>query len=324
MSRDYTTKLKILSVFAVVSGVIYLVFKYMLPVVAPFIIALIISVLVDRPVTFLENKCHIKRSIGTLVIVIAAMALLCLFVCYGGKILVKQVYDSINKIEEYKLPFNLNMDIKVINEKIVSGVVDNSPGYISGFTMVFTGVAVFIMATVFISGDMSSIRSSVKKNIFGKEIIYLGRRLKTVLGNYLKTELIIMAITCVICCVGLFIMKNPYALLLGIVIGFVDALPILGTGTIFLPWVLVLVFMHRLKQASMIMILYLICYYTRQFLEPKLMGDKFGMSPTVMLITIYAGLKLFGVMGVFTGPVALILIREISDIVIKKLVIEDK
>lgn len=252
------------------------------------------------------------------------MALLCLFVCYGGKILVKQVYDFINKIEEYKLPFNLNMDIKVINEKIVSGVVDNSPGYISGFTMVFTGVAVFIMATVFISGDMSSIRSSVKKNIFGKEIIYLGRRLKTVLGNYLKTELIIMAITCVICCVGLFIMKNPYALLLGIVIGFVDALPILGTGTIFLPWVLVLVFMHRLKQASMIMILYLICYYTRQFLEPKLMGDKFGMSPTVMLITIYAGLKLFGVMGVFTGPVALILIREISDIVIKKLVIEDK
>ena len=119
-------------------------------------------------------------------------------------------------------------------------------------------------------------------------------------------------------------MKNPYALLLGIVIGFVDALPILGTGTIFLPWVLVLVFMHKLKQASMIMILYLICYYTRQFLEPKLMGDKFGMSPTVMLITIYAGLKLFGVMGVFTGPVALILIREISDIVIKKLVIEDK
>lgn len=191
MSRDYTTKLKILSVFAVVSGVIYIVFKYMLPVVAPFIIALIISVLVDRPVTFLENKCHIKRSIGTLVIVIAAMALLCLFVCYGGKILVKQVYDFINKIEEYKLPFNLNMDIKVINEKIVSGVLDNSPGYISGFTMVFTGVAVFIMATVFISGDMSSIRSSVKKNIFGKEIIYLGRRLKTVLGNYLKTELII-------------------------------------------------------------------------------------------------------------------------------------
>lgn len=233
MSRDYITKLKILSVFAVVSGVIYIVFKYMLPVVAPFIIALIISVLVDRPVTFLENKCHIKRSIGTLVIVIAAMALLCLFVCYGGKILVKQVYDFINKIEEYKLPFNLNMDIKVINEKIVSRVVDNSPGYISGFTMVFTGVAVFIMATVFISGDMSSIRSSVKKNIFGKEIIYLGRRLKTVLGNYLKTELIIMAITCVICCVGLFIMKNPYALLLGIVIGFVDALPILGTGTIF-------------------------------------------------------------------------------------------
>lgn len=69
----------------------------------------------------------------------------------------------------------------------------------------------------------------------------------------------------------------------------------------------------------MIMILYLICYYTRQFLEPKLMGVKFGMSPTVMLITIYAGLKLFGVMGVFTGPVALILIREISDIVIKNL-----
>ena len=63
MSRDYTTKLKILSVFAVVSGVIYLVFKYMLPVVAPFIIALIISVLVDRPVTFLENKCHNRKHI---------------------------------------------------------------------------------------------------------------------------------------------------------------------------------------------------------------------------------------------------------------------
>ena len=77
--------------------------------------------------------------------------------------------------------------------------------------------------------------------------------------------------------------------------------------------------MKNFKQAVFIFLLYIVCYYTRQFLEPKLMGDKLGISPVMMLASIYVGMLLFGIVGVFTGPVAYVLIKEIAGIILMQL-----
>ena len=73
-------------------------------------------------------------------------------------------------------------------------------------------------------------------------------------------------------------MGNPYALLLGVLIGIIDALPVLGTGTVFIPWCIILFVMGKYSSAVAILVIYLVAYYTRELLEPKLMGAGFGAS----------------------------------------------
>ena len=166
---------------------------------------------------------------------------------------------------------------------------------------------------------MPKIKVQCDNSIFGTELKFLGGRLKDILTTYVKTQLIIMTLTCIICSAGLYFMGNPYALLLGVLIGIIDALPVLGTGTVFIPWCIILLIMGKYSSAVAILVIYLVAYYTRELLEPKLMGAGFGVSPVLMLVSLYVGLILFGISGVITGPVAVILIREICTRLIKKL-----
>ena len=347
MSRENQKKIIIFGIYTGVTGIVILSFKYLLPLVTPFVFALLIAALIEKPVAFLEKNWHIKRTAGSVIAVVILSVILILTAYFGGRTLINQIRNFMEnsgkyceKAKEIIGNFCKKFDglfclkegssycyvdgqvqniMRNLSEKGGSIAINNSKNLISGFTMLFTAFAITIMGTLFISKDMENFKQGIRKNYFKKEIIFIGARLKAVLGTYFKTEFIIMSITSAICIVGLLFLKNKYAFLLGIIIGLVDALPILGTGTIFIPWSIVLLLMRNIKKAAFIFVLYLVCYYVRQFLEPKLMGDKFGISPVIMLLSIYAGLKLFGIMGVFLGPIALILSKELSAMIIKNL-----
>ena len=99
--------------------------------------------------------------------------------------------------------------------------------------------------------------------------------------------------------------------MLGIVIGILDALPFLGTGTILLPWAVVLLIRGEYWLALGYGVLFLVTNTARDLLEPRLIGKRIGIYPFVMALSVYVGLCLFGPTGVFTGPVGLVLIMEI-------------
>ena len=122
----------------------------------------------------------------------------------------------------------------------------------------------------------------------------------------------------VICGVGLLWLRNPYWLLLGIVLGLVDALPVFGTGTILMPWAVVCVLCGSYRYAAVLLAMCFISYVVREYLEPKLMGKGLGTHPLGMLAAVYVGLVLFGVAGVITGPLAFILIRELVTFINRK------
>lgn len=98
--------------------------------------------------------------------------------------------------------------------------------------------------------------------------------------------------------------------LVGCGIGLCDALPFFGTGTVFIPWLLFKVFCGQYLLAGAYGIIYLICNFTREFLEPKLIGSKLPFIRCCVDCT-YVGLCVFGVFGFFLGPVAGLLIAEI-------------
>ena len=110
---------------------------------------------------------------------------------------------------------------------------------------------------------------------------------------------------------GLWVLQNSYALLVGILIGFLDALPFIGTGTILLPWAALELFRGDFFHAAAYLTFFLITNSTRDFLEPRLLGEKLGVYPIVIAVVVYVGICIFGPAGVLLGPLMLLVIREV-------------
>ncbi len=128
---------------------------------------------------------------------------------------------------------------------------------------------------------------------------------------YLKAQGLIILVVILMCTAGLWMLGNPYFLLLGILIGMMDALPFIGTGTLLIPMAVYLIFRGSYGLAAGHVVLFLATYVTREFLEPRLIGAKLGIYPFAMIVVVYVGLYLYGPAGVLLGPVSLLLVMEV-------------
>ena len=133
-------------------------------------------------------------------------------------------------------------------------------------------------------------------------------------GGYLKAQSIIMGIIMALSILGVWISGSTKAPIpVGIGIGFLDALPVFGTGTVFVPWILVLALQKRFASAAVLAVTYGICMLTREILEPRLIGNRLGILPIVILMSVYVGVKLYGFGGILLGPLSVLLIRELWE-----------
>ena len=110
---------------------------------------------------------------------------------------------------------------------------------------------------------------------------------------------------------GLFLMGNSYFLILGPAIGLMDALPVFGAGAVLIPWFLLSFLQGRWGRGLILLGMYLICYFSRQFAEAKLMGGQVGLTALETLFSMYVGLKLFGIAGFLLGPIGLLIIEDL-------------
>ena len=127
---------------------------------------------------------------------------------------------------------------------------------------------------------------------------------------------VLILISFIISVIGLYLLKVigmdiKYPLLIALAIGFVDALPILGSGTVMVPWAIISALNGDLKLGISIIVLWIIMSVVRQFLEPKIVSGKIGIHPIFTLIAMYTGFKLIGVMGMLVGPIVLIILKSI-------------
>lgn len=130
------------------------------------------------------------------------------------------------------------------------------------------------------------------------------RRLKKTSVTYLKAQLVIMALVAAVCTLGFWFMKSPYFLILGIVLGALDALPLIGTGTFLYPAAVVFLLRGNASVAAGCVLLDIVTSLLREFLEPRLLGGKLGISPIMVLASVYTGIFLYGGWGVILGPLS--------------------
>jgi sporulation integral membrane protein YtvI len=154
------------------------------------------------------------------------------------------------------------------------------------------------------------------------------RDLQKALFGYLRAQFILISITAAFVIVGLLILQVPYAISIGLLIGFVDLLPYLGTGAVMVPWIIIVFVQGNIPLGIGLSIVYGVILVARQILEPKVLATSVGMDPLAILIALFIGLQLFGFVGLIIGPVTLILLtafhranvfRDVRDYVLKGL-----
>lgn len=164
-------------------------------------------------------------------------------------------------------------------------------------------------------------KSWVKKA--GKHI----REITQYLGAYLKAEITLVFVSFMISLVGFYIfmfcgLNVKYPLLIALTIAFIDALPILGSGTVMVPWAILLALDGNINFGIAIVVLWIIMCIVRQFLEPKVVSNKLGIHPIFTLLAMYTGFRLIGIMGMLIGPIVLIVIKSIFSSLIEQGIIK--
>lgn len=189
------------------------------------------------------------------------------------------------------------------------------------------GTLVMIVAAYFFIAEREKIAQQMIRLVpadMEEHVKNIKSRLVSALGGFLLAQFKIMFIIFLILLAGLLILRNPYALFLALLISFLDLLPILGTGTVLIPWAVIVFFSGHFRQGVVLLIIYVICLITRQVLQPKIIGDSIGMGTLTTLFLIYTGFKLQGVPGMILalllGTIAVTLYRlGLFDSKIKRL-----
>lgn len=173
----------------------------------------------------------------------------------------------------------------------------------------FVFITVTLLACYYFSADDGHIGKTVRAFILRltpaslrDRMPPLGRRLRRLGRQYLRACFLLGLLTFLQMFIGLALLRVPYAFILAFLIALVDFLPLLGTGIILIPWAVVSLLLGEIKLGIGLLVLYAVSSVIRQILEPKLIGEGLGLHPLLSLISMYAGLRLFGVWGMILAP----------------------
>lgn len=134
------------------------------------------------------------------------------------------------------------------------------------------------------------------------------------LEGYFKAQIILMIMTFLIFSIGLLIIDAPFPLLIAFIIAIVDILPVLGSGIIMIPWTIISAISGNSDLAIGLAIVYLVATIIRQFMEPKITGDKIGIRPLYTFLATIIGSLIFGPIGIILGPIIAVIIKSISGV----------
>jgi sporulation integral membrane protein YtvI len=188
------------------------------------------------------------------------------------------------------------------------------PTIISWFPNAATVIIFSLLATFFISKDYYRLMGRGgsllpnKARTSSKTVLV---DLKKAFFGFIKAQLTLISITTIIILIGLLILRVDYAITIALVTGLVDILPYLGTGLIFVPWIIYEIVTGQPNMAIGLGVLYIIVLVQRQIMEPKVLSSNIGLDPLATLVALFVGFKLIGFLGLIVGPVALVVITTL-------------
>jgi sporulation integral membrane protein YtvI len=179
------------------------------------------------------------------------------------------------------------------------------PGFLIDFLIYL--IALFLILLEF-PAIKRKVRTFLKESTYQKFSLVFQDLSKAGIG-FIKAQLLLSLITFVMAYTGLWLLKVPYTLLLSVLILFVDILPILGTGSVLVPWAIVAMFQGNQHLGIGLIIMFIVITIVRRIVEPKVYSANMGLTPLAAVISLYLGFKILGFAGLFLGP-ALVIVYE--------------
>ena len=334
---------KVLKYIIITAGIAAALFllPLFIRVLAPFIAAFFVAAACQNIVKFLERRFKISRGISSaaLVTVIVASVLgllgIIIFQVFSqAKNLIVNLPDTIsafriqlnNLIERFN-GFKLSLSSETaqlvnsalaqlweyassLSGRTTASVIDVATNFVTALPGILVFLVMFILGTFFFTKDYLLVINFLKE-IFPAGAIRFTAKIKKMFmhafSSYIKAQLILMLLTAFLVTAGLWVVGKDYPLLWGIVCGAVDALPLLGTAVILIPWALISLIYGDMYSFVSLLIIQALVFVVRQLAEPKVISRQIGIHPIITLISIYIGLKFFGITGAVFAPIVALL-----------------
>ncbi|MEW9123084.1 MAG: sporulation integral membrane protein YtvI [Thermotaleaceae bacterium] len=305
--------------------------------ILPFLVAWSIVLFIEPLMHVLKTKLKLSHTLATFISlsVFVGITLLIISIISGLIVvelikfsatlpeytnnLYEEATDIIEEIQIFyiQLPKDISQSIlsslNSLADRItsyISVILTSILSFISFVPEAFIFLIVTVIAAFFFAKDKEIIQTFALKHIkdsWRTKGEAIKQDLLLALVGYVKAQLILMCVTFTISVIGLSIIGIDYAIIIALVVSLVDALPILGTSAVYIPMAIWNILQGDYRMAVYIGILYLCAMTIRQMLEPKVLGNQIGLHPLITLISMYVGLKVFGVFGLIFGPVALVI-----------------
>ena len=308
----------------------------------PFLIALVVAWFLNPPVRWLQKKLGVSRKVISMVLILLA------YIGIGGALyglgwaafsqvrslvenwseIRSSAFSVLENVGDYfgqfqsLLPDSLVGSLENLSEKLMDWVQNIIPtalnvtvgggmDFVSRIPSFLVATVVFMMASYFITADYPRIRFLVTDRV--PEAVHafcsdFRRIFVEAFGGYIKSQLILSLGVFVILTVGFFLMHQPYGLLLAFLFSVLDFIPIIGAGTVMVPWAVVCLVTGEYMTAVALMVIWGIICLFRRVAEPKILGSQTGLSPILSLVGIYVGMQIGGVLGMILGPLLLLVL----------------
>jgi sporulation integral membrane protein YtvI len=319
---------------------VWAVYTYALPFVVPFVIALILAEVMNPLISRLQRLPRVSRSLAVgLVLTIAVVILLVGITALTAELfadlqaLIQQLpalyntaVDLGNRYAEAFGTFHSSLPASVqalisSNMGKVQQALTAAATQLTGVVGLFTSlpnfmlnVVIAVVSTFYIARDRREIGDFLLR-LFPREWRPQLRQVKqevwTSTMGYAKAQLVVILIATIYSITALSILGVDYSVLVGILIGVADLLPLLGPGAIYLPWAAYAGFTGHLRFGIWLLVIWAIQMVIRQVIEPRIVGEQMGLHPLATLFAIYMGFQVFGAMGFVLGPIVAILLMAV-------------
>ncbi len=337
MNNDRKKKFLVyVAYISVIGGILYFILKFCLGYLLPFVIGTVLAFLVQKPASAISRKLKVKKgtaALGCVILIYLALVLVLLFAVsriylsaadftHKAPEFIEKITDSAkqfsDKIKELTYGTSGNYGeyisdtVYAFVQKLLLKVSDVISSFFTQFAASLPGIIFSVFVTVITGCYIAKDFELLKENTYfalGRENTHKIRKIWEITVNnvfkIIKGYLILAVIAFVQLALGFLILKINGALKAAMLTAFVDMLPVLGSGTVLIPWAVISALTGRVPRAIGLAVIYAVVAVVRNIMEPKIMGKQVGLHPVITLLSMVLGLKIFGFAGLFVLPLVI-------------------